>query len=677
VEWKHEAFFHEFIEFLIDTPYIILGVLTIWRIPILLYTILTDKKLTLKEKRNTAPHQLYLTLLDIPALLFTIILFLFMYRIMSLFSNMKDRKTTYHFVIFKEFIEFLIDLPFIIIGLTLTLYRFPYLCYCIFLKHKSSNERRYESFLQTQHLITDILSIASLPLLLFTILFIPMTVEIIQKRENFLNMKYEMIKLCLSIPLNLHWILLCYFNFLFIWRIHLVIKLIGFEKKRMKIIQGMLLNVVLSIMDVMCLIISIFLILTFLKQSEMLKEWKEFSLQLDVNNVANSFSFHKNVLFIFFSFWKDVAERGFLLIFTNFILNIPFFILFIFSFWRIPLLWREFKNPILTMNQKRMLVLNNFFALFVDLPYLFLGIPQFISIYRIKYLHQQFMSDPYDFQGMRKTIWFEFNQSLRDIFPIIGGIFSVLLSPWKVIHFFRVIFLEKENDKRREDLIEMFTWSIVDFISTILFFSLFLTIWRVPICCWRIWNEGKQFRRIIFKEFRNALKDLRFLFNLFFITYTINRFPKLMKRLYYFFRILSEHWKKVLVSYWNSLFEKKKSNLEYNGLELENVEIPQEIFFEIFSHLKGEEVSKSVELVCKNWKEISSNDNLWMTLFINNYHSSIEMKEKRKSKFASILRTAFGTNEYKIAYIEEYEKRKLNTFKKSRKMNSINERIQI
>jgi hypothetical protein len=651
-----------------DIPYIIIGIFTIWRIPILLYTILTDKKLTLKEKRQSAPHQLNLTLLDIPAFIFSLILFLFMYRIMNLFSNMKDRKTTYHFVIFKEFIEFLIDLPFILIGLTLTMYRFPYLCYCILMKHSTSNERRYESFLQTQHFITDILSILSLPLLLMSILFLPLTLEVVQKnRENYLTMKYELIKLCLCIPHNLHWILLCYFNFLFIWRIHLLIPLIGFEKNKMKRIQGMLLNVLLSIMDVVCLFISIFLILTFLKQSEMLKEWKSFSLQLDVSNFSNSFSFHKNVLILFFSFWKDVAERGFLLIFTNFILNIPFFILFLFSFWRIPLLLREFKNPNLTMNQKRMLVLNQFFALFVDLPFLCLGMIQVISIYRIKYLYQQITSDPYDFQGMRSSIWFEFQQTLKDIFPVIGGILSCLLSPWKGIQFFRVIFMERENDKRREDLIEMFTWSFIDFISTILFFSLFLTIWRVPKCCWRIWNERKQFRRIIFKEFRNALRDIRLLFNLFFIFYTLNRIPKLLKRLFSFFQILGGNFKKVILSYWNSLFENKKSNLEYNGVELEDVEIPPEIFFEIFSHLKGEEVSKSVELVCKHWKELASNDNLWLTLFMNNYHSS-SVNQTRKSKFASILRSAFGTNEYKIAYMEEYEKRKVKSAPNSKNL---------
>eukprot|EP01080_Neovahlkampfia_damariscottae_P012001 gene12001-5401_t len=688
ISFEHETIFNEFIDFLKDLPYIFIGVLCLWRIPVILYKIIKNQNdSTIQEKRMISLNQLYFTLLDIPAILFSIILTLSIYRLFSLVSQSKKGRegTTYHFIIFQEFLEFLIDIPFIFIGV-LTLYRLPILIYNILFKLNNSNERREKSFIEFKELITD---------LLFFILFISLFISIIyipsffiefkkfkNRKNNFFNFKIQVLNIIIfSIPFNIHLIILTYLNLFFFWRIFSLFNLIFKEKDKKKIGKGIIVSFLLGIFDIISIPIIIFLLLSFLKTKDIINLLKSQKFILDTNDYFNSFHFHQSILLLLIDFIKDISKKGLLLKLINFILNIPFFFLFLFSFWRIKLILIELKDETLTLNQKRMIILNHFIQMFIDLPFIIFGIILLLSIYRIKYLIKLIIKENHILlkkrnSTIRKVIFYEIYQLMKDIFPILGGILSILFTPWKLFAFFKILFFEMNNNKRREDLIEIFTFTIIDFITSILFLFLFLTIWRIPLVIFKILKEEKnQFRKIIFNEFKESLNDLIIIFNILFIFYTINRIPKFLKRLFNYSKRLYNSSNKLnemknqLKYYFSCKKKEKNQDLEFNGIEIENIEIPEEIFHEIFLNLRGEEISKNIELVCKNWKNISSNDNLWLQI-LEQTKSESEKSNQRNSKFMSILRKEFGTSQNKLTFINNYLNKK-NIIKKKKSLEEI------
>jgi hypothetical protein len=90
-EWKHEVFFHEFMESITDIPYIILGILSIWRIPILSFKVFQKNQKneypSSVERRRDSLTQFKLFLLDIPCIFIFIILLLSLYRFWNLITT--------------------------------------------------------------------------------------------------------------------------------------------------------------------------------------------------------------------------------------------------------------------------------------------------------------------------------------------------------------------------------------------------------------------------------------------------------------------------------------------------------------------------------------------------------------------------------------------------------------
>ncbi len=80
---KTKIIFSEFWELMVDTPYVILGVFTLWRIPFLLHKMFTEGE-TAYERRRMVPSYLVAMLKDIPCLFLLIIMAVTVWRVPSL-----------------------------------------------------------------------------------------------------------------------------------------------------------------------------------------------------------------------------------------------------------------------------------------------------------------------------------------------------------------------------------------------------------------------------------------------------------------------------------------------------------------------------------------------------------------------------------------------------------------
>lgn len=88
-----------------------------------------------------------------------------------------------------------------------------------------------------------------------------------------------------------------------------------------------------------------------------------------------------------------------------------------------------------------------------------------------------------------------------------------------------------------------------------------------------------------------------------------------------------------------------------NGLNLFNIDVPDELFVEIFSFLEGKEIAQKVECTCKNWKRIGNSEYLWRIVL----DAYIQQGKKAKvTTFSNVFAKAFPGNNVKAEYIKEY-----------------------
>jgi hypothetical protein len=85
-----KVIFEEFIAEIIDIPYIIFGVISLWRIPIIVnYILKYDGNHMAKDVRNKAKHQAWMSLMDLVSLICFVFLLVSGYRIPILYNKIK------------------------------------------------------------------------------------------------------------------------------------------------------------------------------------------------------------------------------------------------------------------------------------------------------------------------------------------------------------------------------------------------------------------------------------------------------------------------------------------------------------------------------------------------------------------------------------------------------------
>lgn len=588
----HRTCFTQFIELLIDLPFIIIGILSFWRIYFIIkFNIKGDKKA--EETRKEALRQFGLFLIDIPCLLCFLSLLITFYRFFGLIKKLfNENENTVHNIIFKEFIELLIDIPFIIMFI-LSLWRIPLII--IGGWNQNAEERRSKSFEQFTLTLTDIPFIISLLLMTLSIIFIFNIFELFKKRD----FRREIIYFGMKIPFQLHIILLTYLSPAVFWRFPLLFLILKNSKDSRERVKGILNHFIIGIFDIITLV---FIFLNFLS----------FINFIPVIEILTKDSFFINSVEL-----KDCLSTHFkvILLFIQFIKQIPF----------------AFSKKFLIFCIERS----------VDIPFIIAGIMIALSLYRTRNL---FNNKPY-----RQNILQEFKELMMDLPLIIMSIISSLVSPWKFILLFKTLFFLKNNKERRDEMIKMIIWTFVDFLCMIMLLVILVIFWRIPFLVYDIFYEKIEIRKAIYKEFLYALHDIYIIIGLAFLIYTLNYIPKTITRLYRYFKYLFNVVK--IPSCKSS--KPKKDVPELNGRILFQNEIPTEIFHEVFTYLKGDEIAKNVEPVCKEWNQMTKEAPLWKQV----YQISIRKKIQKQSNITQIFEKAFSSEYYKNLYIKDHPKR--------------------
>ena len=128
-EW-HKVVFSEATQLLIDTPFPILAVLTLWRLPLLLYRMVTRCK-TAGERRQLVLHQIWQVAKDVPCIVMAAaICIIGWWRIPTLFRELRayEPGDDAHRIVLYIFFAFLGDLPYaaaMLAAATLACWRVP------------------------------------------------------------------------------------------------------------------------------------------------------------------------------------------------------------------------------------------------------------------------------------------------------------------------------------------------------------------------------------------------------------------------------------------------------------------------------------------------------------------------------------------------------------------------
>jgi hypothetical protein len=175
-----------FYEWLMDVPYVIAGVCSLWRIPRIISLI--EKNSTAKAIRSTAFEQFVKALLDVPAVLCAIVLLGTMYRFFGIFRTKIEPSSmisSYQLKIFHQFWQLVLDIPAIICGI-LTLWRLPYLIYKA-TKVDSGEKRRALAYRQLFETLIDIPFVLSVIILVLTIMHILSIIAYYSKYKRVCN----------------------------------------------------------------------------------------------------------------------------------------------------------------------------------------------------------------------------------------------------------------------------------------------------------------------------------------------------------------------------------------------------------------------------------------------------------------------------------------------------------
>jgi hypothetical protein len=97
-------------------------------------------------------------------------------------------------------------------------------------------------------------------------------------------------------------------------------------------------------------------------------------------------------------------------------------------------------------------IIKEFKDFLIEIPHFVLLLFILFTVYRIKYIIKKMN---------KKNVMKEFKEIVYDTFPILLSIFLLILTPWKILIWWRIIFIENDNKKRRNDLYEMAAWVIV------------------------------------------------------------------------------------------------------------------------------------------------------------------------------------------------------------------------
>ncbi|KAG2387990.1 hypothetical protein C9374_000840 [Naegleria lovaniensis] len=715
---------------IIDVVFIILGLLSVWRIPrIILHfmTIITNEEKA-GSMRNKAMEEFIQSILDVLALTgLCIVLIPTLYRLPTLITRLRSKEgKLYQFIIFSEIVETFKDLPFIVMGL-LSMWRIPIILLKIWLLHPqeydTSEKRRnlakeqfIDAMLDLPFVISFILMVLSI-MHIFTLYMLTRKyfkfkkeeTDISKKRELFTFFRGKILKQLYLLPLQIPLILCTYLVTFTFYRIPITIttmKKIPGQKEPKKLAAKVIVSQALSIpLDIITLLFSTIIMCTYYRSDQR----SHSSSPIDCSNILGSHQRYPLLVLLVISsitVWrirhilralqneKDYKKRlvllganalltlgdvpcaicallvlfswrakrmvsiihgayvagklaqvhfSIFLEFYEYVLDLIHIMLVPLLLWRIPLLIRNVMK-MESIPEMRKEVLEHLKQIILDVPFILCTIIVSLSIYRnIEIYH--FLTKKKNKKPYREFIVIQLIQLLYDIPLVVVATATCIVIPYRVYHLVKYLFFypfkkDRDNERRRE-LRVLIAKTLVDLLTLIFGFGVLLLCWRIPFFVHK-YLTGTPIKRSLWVEFRAGVLDVCSLFMLAINLVLFYQFPYTVQRLYYFtitcckhlFKYLPELWKKVKTP-------KPAQNSTPKVIPSDNGEIlPQDMLFEILTFLPPEDNAQSFDRVCKHWHEQARQDSVLWKLYLDADSLGQFIEQDMSKKYGSKNRNA-------------------------------------
>jgi hypothetical protein len=316
-----------FLEWAIDVPFVICGILSLWRIPVILSRVTTNQPA--QKNRDIAVTQFVRALLDIPSAILCIPLLVTVYRFYLLFRMTLETKEETKYVsdyqkkVFYQFVQLLLDLPAFICGI-LSLWRIPYLIKLCF-RADTAKKRRQHAYMQAYDALIDIPFGLSVIILSLSILHIytlvsyykkykKLIAEMADKEETkdsdyrtlFVSFRLRTMKQVPYLPLQLPFIICTYFVVLTGYRIKTTwgsFKKATDKKQGVFMIACQALAIFADILVVLC---SVVLFVTVWRAKDIVNIFKTKSLFMQEIPLKEQLATHIEIYILFWHLVRDI-----------------------------------------------------------------------------------------------------------------------------------------------------------------------------------------------------------------------------------------------------------------------------------------------------------------------------------------------------------------------------------
>ncbi|EFC37278.1 hypothetical protein NAEGRDRAFT_59810 [Naegleria gruberi] len=684
-----------------DLPFILLGLLSMWRLPVIILKIWVFHKEeyeTAEKRRKLALQQFLDAMIDIPftiSLVLMILSIMHIFTIFLLFRKYKKAKkeekelgkqrelfTFFRGKVLKQLYLLPLQIPLIICTylVTFTVYRIPITVTTM----KSLVGQKEPKKLAAKVIVSQALSI---PLDLICTVFSAIIVLTVYRIKDLVAVlkTHPVFKSTFAIreALEVHkqialvfWnlvkdipiIILFLLSSLTVWRIKHILRALANEtdyKKRL-ILLGT--NAFLTVLDIPCILCSALLLVS----------WRSKRV---VNIITAAYVSGK----------LSEAHYSILLEFYELILDIIHIALIPLLLWRIP---NALKSAWIeeTAKGRRGIIRYHLSQIILDVPYMLLTLVVVLSVYRNVELYH-FLSKKKSKRGYREFIRDQALQLIIDIPLVIISLCTCIVIPYRVYFMFKYLFLYEQwknrDEERRRELRVLIAKTLVDLLTLVFGIALLVMFWRIPFVVYRYLMLKEGVRRTLWIEFKSAILDIICLAALFINLTFVYQFPYTVKRLYFFTVACIKHLMAFMKTKPFSTTKSKTKNTSEDNGEI----LPSDMFFEILTYLTPEENAASFDRVCKHWHELSRQDSFLWQLYLdidkkanlidkkfqakynntNNYNSyhyynNINLNEAyysaigsyKNEDFTSVFKKAFSASdsENRNEYIKRYLEKK-------------------
>ncbi|KAL6046203.1 hypothetical protein QOT17_022324 [Balamuthia mandrillaris] len=332
------------------------------------------------------------------------------------------------------------------------------------------------------------------------------------------------------------------------------------------------------------------------------------------------------------------------------------------GFWRVPIMYSQFKKCT-SDAAVRAMIRRNFVLAVQDVCCFIMVVIMSITLWRIPTLRKLYQT--YQLQRqvpqqqqqqplkVRKSIALIFKEWLYDL-PFVPMFLVLLPCAWRSPSAIREMRAERSEGRARLTIYYHLIMLAVDVTAFLAAMAVAITLWRAPTLYFKlkssrllITSDITAWHEVTFFQFALLFVDIAQLLQMLFIFLTVTQVYSFVSRSRGMLRIYIKDKKRFSFrteskKLWNNIQQqrrlrrrKKQTSTENEGEEHEAIslaDIPEEILLEIFSYFSAVELTQKVSLVCGQFQRLAEDRALWKRLLLTDSRWTVSKRQRRRNK---------------------------------------------